>query len=36
MTREERTMLWAMAGYVFIDAVPNVGSFAARIWGWLN
>jgi uncharacterized protein YunC (DUF1805 family) len=29
-------MLWAMAGYVFIDAVPKVGSFAARIWGWFN
>jgi len=29
-------MLWVMAGYVFIDAMPKVGSFAARIWSWFN
>jgi uncharacterized protein YunC (DUF1805 family) len=29
-------MLWAMAGYVMIDAVPKVGSFAVRVWSWLN
>ena len=29
-------MLWVMAGYVMIDALPKVGSFAARVWSWLN
>ena len=36
LTRDERTMLWVMSVYVMIDALPKVGSFAARVWSWLN
>lgn len=36
MTTEERTMLYAMAFYVFIDALPKCFAFACRVAGWLN
>ena len=30
MTKQERSMLWAMAFYVFFDSLKNVTSFVER------
>jgi hypothetical protein len=36
MDARDRTLLWAIAFYVCIDALPRVASFCERVAGWLR